>query len=75
MMTGCKRSIPSYPTIPTNLLESCEKLNQLGGKSGKDFMLWATDTIGKYENCKLKHDKLIESASVVNGYSLEKNKK
>ena len=73
MMTGCKRSIPSYPVIPTNLLESCEELNHLGGKTGKDVMIWAADTVGKYDQCKLKHSKLAQAASASNGSSLESN--
>lgn len=62
MMTACNKStVLLKPTIPSNLLQPCPDLQTLNSGTGKSVMLWSTDTIAKYNDCKLRHAKLVEA--------------
>lgn len=58
---ACAPLTPSSPKYPTSLLQACEDLQKIEDGSGKTILLWAVDTVSKYEECKLKHKKLVES--------------
>jgi len=47
--------------IPANLLQPCPTLNQIEGGTGKDMLLWAVDTVAKYNECSAKHTSLVKA--------------
>ena len=47
--------------IPANLLEPCSDLQKLESGQGKDIMLWAVDTVAKYNDCKARHEALADA--------------
>jgi len=47
--------------IPTNLLQPCQTLNQIERGTGKEVLLWAVDTVAKYNECDSKHAALVEA--------------
>ncbi|WDZ53035.1 hypothetical protein LF296_12590 [Acinetobacter vivianii] len=62
MLTGCIRStVLSKPNIPANLIQPCDKLNTLDDGAGKSIMLWAIDTVGKYNECEARHAALVKA--------------
>lgn len=62
MMMGCQKSIVlSKPAIPANLLQPCPSLSQLDAGTGKVVLLWAVDTVAKYNECDAKHAALIKA--------------
>ena len=62
MMMGCQKSIVlSKPVIPANLLQPCPTLNQIERGTGKEVLLWAVDTVAKYNECDSKHDALVKA--------------
>ena len=62
MMMGCQKSIVlSKPVIPANLMQPCPTLNQIEQGNGKDVLLWAVDTVAKYNECDAKHAALVEA--------------
>lgn len=62
MMMGCQKSIVlSKPVIPANLLQPCPALNQIERGTGKEVMLWAVDTVAKYNECDAKHAALVKA--------------
>ncbi|WP_081110050.1 Rz1-like lysis system protein LysC [Acinetobacter venetianus] len=61
-MTGCSKSIAlSKPVIPANLLQPCPTLNRLEQDTGKEVLLWAVDTVAKYNECDVRLDALVEA--------------
>ena len=62
MMMGCQKSIVlSKPVIPANLLQPCPTLNQIERGTGKEVLLWAVDTVAKYNECDAKHNALVKA--------------
>ena len=61
MMTACSNSTVLSPPLPANLLEPCANLQELEAGTGKAVMLWSVDTVAKYNECKLRHSKLVEA--------------
>lgn len=62
MMMGCQKStVLSKPVIPANLLQPCSNLNELEQGTGKDVLLWAVDTVAKYNECDSKHAALVKA--------------
>lgn len=43
--------VPVYPTIPTELLKDCKRLEPLSGGDGKTISLWITDAISSNKEC------------------------
>ena len=61
MMMGCQKStVLSKPVIPANLLQPCPALNQIERGNGKDVLLWAVDTVAKYNECDARHAALVK---------------
>ncbi|MFY5955797.1 Rz1-like lysis system protein LysC [Acinetobacter baumannii] len=61
-MTGCaKLTTSSSPAIPANLIQPCQNLNEIEGKTGKDLMIWSVDTVAKYNDCKARHGATIKA--------------
>lgn len=42
-------------------MQPCTNLNELTGTTGKDLMLWAVDTVAKYNDCKARHGGIIKA--------------
>ncbi len=61
MMMACSRSTVLSTVVPANLLEPCSSLQALDAGTGKAVMLWSIDTVAKYNECKLRHLKLVEA--------------
>lgn len=62
MTMGCQKStVLSKPVIPANLLQPCPTLNQLERGTGKEVLLWAVDTVAKYNECDSKHAALVKA--------------
>lgn len=62
MMTGCQKStVLLKPVIPANLLQPCPTLNQIERGTGKEVLLWAVDTVAKYNECDSKHAALVKA--------------
>ena len=61
MTLGCQQSTHLSPTIPANLLEPCPDLQQLEDGAGRSLLLWSVDTVAKYNDCKLRHSKLVKA--------------
>ena len=62
MLLGCQISIVlSMPVIPANLLQPCPTLNQIERGTGKEVLLWAVDTVAKYNECDSKHAALVKA--------------
>ena len=62
MMMGCQKStVLSKPVIPANLLQPCPALNQIDSGTGKEILLWAVDTVAKYNECDAKHAALAKA--------------
>lgn len=61
MMVGCNSTALSTKAIPSNLKQPCDNLNTLDGNTGKELMLWATETVSKYNDCYYKHEALIKA--------------
>lgn len=61
MMMACSNSTHLSPTIPANLLEPCPELQKLESGQGKAVMLWAVDTVAKYNECKAKHGAVVKA--------------
>jgi len=47
--------------IPANLLQPCPTLNKIEDGTGKEVLLWAVDTVAKYNECDAKHAALVKS--------------
>lgn len=47
--------------IPANLLQPCLSLSQLEQGTGKDVLLWAVDTVAKYNECDARHAALVKA--------------
>ncbi len=63
MMMGCQKStVLLKPVIPANLLQPCPTLNKLEHGTGKDVLLWAVDTVAKYNECATRHAALADAA-------------
>ena len=61
MMMGCQKStVLSKPAIPANLLQPCSSLNKIEDGTGKDVLLWAVDTVAKYNECDARHAALVK---------------
>lgn len=60
MVMGCQNSTHLSPTVPSNLLQPVAKLQKLESAQGKAVMLWAVDTVAKYNQCSAQVDALIE---------------
>jgi len=59
---GCQKStVLSKPMIPANLLQPCPTLNLIEAGAGKDVLLWAVDTVAKYNECDAKHAALVKA--------------
>ncbi|MCH7394169.1 hypothetical protein MMP66_07730 [Acinetobacter dispersus] len=59
---GCQKSIVlSKPVIPANLLEPCPILNKIEDGSGKTVMIWAVNTVAKYNECDAKHAAVVDA--------------
>ena len=56
MIMACQSSTVLSPTIPSNLLVPCPKLLKLESGQGKYVMLWAIDTVAKYNECSALND-------------------
>ena len=41
-------------------MQPCAQLHEVGGITGKDFMLWGVDTVAKYNECAAQNDAWIE---------------
>ena len=61
MMMGCQQSTHLSPVIPANLLEPCPDLQKLESGQGKVIMLWAVDTLAKYNDCKVRHGGIVKA--------------
>ena len=62
MMMGCQKSIVlSKPVMPANLLQPCPSLSGLEQGTGKAVLLWAVDTVAKYNECDAKHAALVKA--------------
>ena len=61
MMMGCQQSTHLSPVIPANLLEPCSDLQKLESGKGKAVMLWAVDTVAKYNDCKARHGGIVKA--------------
>lgn len=61
MMTACSSSTHLSPVIPANLLEPCPDLQKLESGQGKAVMLWAVDTVAKYNDCKARHGAIVKA--------------
>jgi len=62
MTMGCQKStILSKQVIPANLLQPCQNLSQLEQGTGKEVLLWAVDTVAKYNECDSKHVALVKA--------------
>lgn len=61
MMTACSNSTHLSPVVPANLLEPCADLQQLESGQGKALMLWAIDTVAKYNDCKARHGAIVKA--------------
>lgn len=62
MMMGCQKStVLLKPVIPANLLQPCPTLNLIETGTGKDVLLWAVDTVSKYNECDAKHAALVKA--------------
>lgn len=60
-MMGCQNSTHSLKVeVPANLMQPCADLQEVGGTTGKDFMLWGVDTVAKYNECAAQNDAWIE---------------
>lgn len=60
--TGCQKStVLLKPTIPANLLQPCQNLNKLEQGNGKHVLLWAVDTVAKYNECDARHAALVKA--------------
>lgn len=61
-MMGCQKStVLSKPEIPANLLQPCSSLNQIKNTTGKYVLLWAVDTVAKYNECDARHAALVKA--------------
>ncbi|MCH7381193.1 Rz1-like lysis system protein LysC [Acinetobacter higginsii] len=59
---GCQKStVLLKPTVPANLIQPCLTLNQIESGTGKDVLLWAVDTVAKYNECDAKHAALVKA--------------
>ncbi len=59
---GCQKStVLLKPVIPANLLQPCPTLNQIESGTGKAIMIWAVDTVAKYNECDARHAALVEA--------------
>jgi len=47
--------------IPANLLEPCPVLNKIEDGKGKTVMIWAVNTVAKYNECDAKHAALVKA--------------
>jgi len=62
MMMGCQKStVLSKQVIPANLLQPCPNLSQLEQGTGKEVLLWAVETVAKYNECEAKHTALVKA--------------
>ena len=60
-MTACSPSTRlSKVEVPANLMQPCPQLQELQGKTGKDWMLWGVDTVDKYNQCAMQNDAWIK---------------
>ena len=60
-MMGSQQLIHLSPVIPANLLEPCPDLQKLESGQGKVIMLWAVDTVAKYNDCKSRHGAVVKA--------------
>ncbi len=62
MMMGCQKStVLLKPVIPANLIQPCPTLNKLEHGTGKDVLLWAVDTVAKYNECSARNAALVKA--------------
>lgn len=61
MTMGCQQSTHLSPVIPANLLEHCPDLQKIESGQGKVIMLWAVDTVSKYNDCKARHGGIVKA--------------
>lgn len=47
--------------MPANLMQPCPTLNQIEQGNGKDVLLWAVDTVAKYNECDARHAALVKA--------------
>ena len=60
MLMGCQKStVLLKPVIPANLLQPCPILNKIDDGTGRVIMIWAVDTVAKYNECDAKHAALV----------------
>lgn len=61
MILGCQQSTTLSPVIPANLLAPCPDLQKLESGQGKEVMLWAVDTVAKYNDCRARHSAILKA--------------
>ena len=47
--------------MPANLMQPCPTLNLIDTGTGKDVLLWAVDTVAKYNECDARHAALVKT--------------
>ena len=47
--------------MPANLMQTCTSLNRIEQGNGKDVLLWAVDTVAKYNECDARHAALVKA--------------
>lgn len=64
-MQGCSWLNVQEPAKPiqANLLEKCPELSKHEGVTGKDVMFTLTNWASEYNECRLRHEKLIDAVS------------
>ncbi len=62
---GCSKSTTSSivekPVLPSNLVQPCSELQNLEYGTGKVLLVWAADTVAKYNDCKARHAGLVKA--------------
>jgi hypothetical protein len=64
LISGCTTVVKPETKINASLLQPCPKLEKLEGTNGKIIIKWALETVNTYNECKLKHDSLVEAVKV-----------
>ena len=62
---GCTSlTVPSKVNkLPADLIQPCLQLQELSGTAGKVILPWALQTVHQYNDCKQRHDALIQAAT------------
>ena len=65
MLTACANStVPSAPNKPpADLAQSCPALQPLTGTTGAQILPWALQTVHLYNDCKARHEALVQAMS------------